>query len=157
MLPGVLRVLILSPWVCGLSPGALVFLPHAKSMHIMLVGDRKLWGVHAAGGPAKVYSCRSPGEQRDHLQQCDKMSRNCVFLSSLCWWFSCSDRWLSVTCSKRTHCCGAADGRAQTSWGDPGSVSVGGQGHLLTGRFFDPPRCRNIRVLGPSSFIMQPM
>lgn len=129
MLLGVLRVLIYSLWVCGLSPGALISSHTLKTCTLCWLETENCpcvseWGVNAAGGLAKVYSCRSPGEQRDRLQK--------LCFCSLCWWCSCSDRWLSVTRAKQTHCCGAADGTGQTSWADPGSVSVGGQGHLLT-------------------------
>lgn len=139
MLLGVLRVFILSPWVCGLSPGALVSSHTLKTCTLCWLETENCGVCTPLVAQRRCIPVVHPASKEIIFSNVTKMSRNCVVFSSLCWWFSCSDRWFSVTCSKRTHCCGAADGRGQTSWADPGSVSVGGQGHLLTGRFLILP------------------
>lgn len=58
-----------------------VFLPHSKTIHITLVGDRKLppcvtgWCVRAAGDLARVYSCLVASELRNKLQQSETVIR----------------------------------------------------------------------------------
>lgn len=149
-------MLTLSVWAFTRCSG---FLPHAKNMHIMLVGDRKL-PVGEWMGCARCWWPRE-GVFLSFTRWAKRSSSEMVFLLPVLVIFLLWSLAFSHMCK--------TDSLLSSSWWNGSNFlsrsrkricfvdEVTYWHHLQARKTFDPPRCRNIRVLGPSNFIMQPM